>query len=222
MTDRLSIYNEALLICGERFLASLTEEREPRRLLDHVWDTGGVRHCLEKGQWRFAIRTVMVDSDPDISPAFGYRFGFSKPTDWVITSAVTTDEYFNTPLTQYVDEGANWFADIDPIYVKYVSDDDEFGMDLNAWPESFMLYVSAHFAGRIIMKLTTDSTRRQEILGPNLDGNGGLLESRLKTALNKDAMSQPTAFFPQGSWTIARQGQNIGRRDRGSRGRLIG
>ena len=72
MTDRLSIYNDALLLCGERGLASLTENTEPRRLLDQVWNNEGVIKCLELGQWHFAMRGVQVDYDPDLEPSYGY------------------------------------------------------------------------------------------------------------------------------------------------------
>jgi hypothetical protein len=34
-----------------------------------------------------------------------------------------------TPLTDYADEVAYWFSDLDEIYVRYVSDDANFGMD---------------------------------------------------------------------------------------------
>ena len=37
MTTQLFIYNEALGHLGERVLASLTEGREPRRVLDSYW-----------------------------------------------------------------------------------------------------------------------------------------------------------------------------------------
>jgi hypothetical protein len=50
------------------------------------------------------------------------RGAFAKPTDWVDTSAVCQDEYFRVPLLQYADEVGYWFADLDEIYVKYVSD----------------------------------------------------------------------------------------------------
>ena len=104
MTDRLSIYNGALMLAGERFLASLTEEREPRRLLDHVWDTGGLKACLEMGQWAFAMRTTQVDYDTSVEPGFGYHRAFVKPDDWVLTSAVCEDEFFRSPLLRYWDE----------------------------------------------------------------------------------------------------------------------
>ena len=58
MTDRLSLYNDALLLCGERALTSLSEDREPRRLLDQIWNSGGVNVCLAEGQWFFAMRAL--------------------------------------------------------------------------------------------------------------------------------------------------------------------
>ena len=43
MATRLQLYNRALRIIQERKLSSLTEKREPRFLLDDVWEEGGVR-----------------------------------------------------------------------------------------------------------------------------------------------------------------------------------
>jgi hypothetical protein len=117
------LYNSALTICGERTLASLTEDREPRRLLDLVWDNDGVKTCLEGGQWKFAMRTIRIDFSTTITPDFGYKRAFEKPSDWCATSALCSDEYFSSPLTEYVDENNVWYAELDEIYVRYVSDD---------------------------------------------------------------------------------------------------
>ncbi len=219
-TSKLQLFNAALTICGERALASLSEDREPRRLLDQVWDDGGVRRCLEMGQWNFAMRAVRVDSDPDVEPEFGYSKAFSKPTDWVVTSALCSDEFFRSPLTEYSDESGYWYADTDPIYLRYVSDDTGYGGDLGLWTQTFCDYVAAHFAGKIILKLTSDKERRAEILGANLDGRGGIEAARLLTARNKDAMAKPTSFPPSGNWSKSRRGGS--RNDGGSRGNLIG
>ena len=108
-TTKLNLYNKALRYLGERTLANLTEERAPRRLLDDVYDQGGIEYCLEQGQWHFAMRTISIDYDTTIEPPFGYKRAFSKPADWVVTSALCSDEYFNTPITQYVDEAEYWF-----------------------------------------------------------------------------------------------------------------
>jgi len=224
MTTRLGLYNDALLLCGERFLASLTEEREPRRLLDHVWNNGWVKACLERGQWWHAMRTVRIDYDPSITYDFGYQRAFTKPPDWVMTSAVCSDEYFNTPLVQYADERANWYADIDPIFVKYVSSDAAFGGDLSQWPESFTAYAAAYGADRIINKLAGD--RADQVLKlRGADGKSGILASSLHTAKGMAAMTQPTIKMAEGSWTRARRGRREGWGpfgDGGTSGGLIG
>lgn len=222
-TDRLKLYNGALLLCGERALASLTEEREPRRLLDLVWDKGGVRYCLEQGEWQFAMRTQQIDADPDISPPFGYTNAFTKPDDWVSTCAVCSDERFRTPLLGYADELQNWFADITPIYVKFVSDDTDYGNNLAIWPNSFCDYAEAYFASQIIYKLNADKERVQTLFGRPGDTKGGELGRRRTIAVNRAAKTQPTLIPAQGSWNGARRGRYRGPMgDGGTNGSLIG
>lgn len=212
MTTRLALYNSALLLCGERSLASLTEEREPRRLLDTVWDGGGVRYCLEQGLWNFAMRAVEIEYDPTVTPSFGYSRAFDKQTDWVRTAGVCSDEFFNVPLLQYVDEVDYLFCDLDTIYVRYVSDHDDFGGDLGKWPGTFTEYAAAYFASKIVHKLTADKQQRAYVLEE---------ARRLRIdARSKDAQGDPTAFPPRGSWISSRWGNR--RSDRGSRNTLIG
>lgn len=202
-TNRLQIYQDALLLCKQRFLASLSEDCEARRLLDNVWTGGGVKNCLEQGQWQFAMRSVMIDSDPDITPEFGYQYAFGKPTDWVLTSALCSDERFRVPITGYRDEISNWTTDVTPIYVQYVSNDDAFGNNLALWPQTFCDFVAAFFASKVVGKLTSDDEIRQEILRPT---TGALDRTRL-IAKNRAAMTQATQYPATGSWVRARTGR---------------
>jgi len=78
MATKLGLFNGALLMLGERSLATLTENREPRRLLDIVWDGGGVRTCLEAGIWNFAVRAARIEYDPSAEPGFGLDRAFTK------------------------------------------------------------------------------------------------------------------------------------------------
>ncbi len=193
---RLSIYNDALLLCGERPLASLTENREPRYILDQVWTNDGVDACLEDGQWYFAMRTIQLDYDPDIAPPFGFARAFDKPTDWLLTSALCSDEFFRSPLLRYSDEAGFWYADLDTIYIKYVSNDIGFGGDMSKWPRSFTEFVAAHFAYKVVLKISNDEDRLGKILA---------LRERLKrSARSKAALAEPTSIPPAGSWSRAR------------------
>lgn len=208
---QLALYNEALRLIGERRLASLSENREPRRVLDDVWTDGAREYCLEQGQWNFAMRAVKITKSATI-PAFGYKNAFDKPSDFIRTAGVAEDEYFNVPLTRMLEEVGFWFADIDPIYVRYISSSASYGLDLTRWPKTFAKYVAAFLASEVVFTLTQSTDKQRYILS--------ILQQRLTDARSKDALNDATAFMPQGAWTASRR--SGARRDRGARGQLIG
>ena len=215
MATKLQIYNTALRYCKERKLATLNETGEKRRLLDDVWAEGGVDYCLEDAMWKFATRTMRIDYDTTIEPEFGHVRAFKKPSDWVLTAAMCSDEYFDVPLTRYTHENDYWYADIDEIYVKYISNHTDYGYNLGLWPKSFQNYVSAYFANEIVGKLTGGNTETIAEVEERLEKN------RLK-AKNRDAWNQPQQFPAPGSWVSSRgryRGETL---DRGNRGSLLG
>lgn len=221
-TDRLKIYNGALLLCAERQLGSLTENREPRFLLDLVWNDAGVRFCLEQAQWHFAMRASRLDYNPSIEPDWGFPKAFDKPTDWIMTSGVWSDEFMKAPLTDYADEVSYWWANIEQIFVRYVSDDVNFGMDLAKWPASFVDYVKAYFASRIIHRLPGAAAKIEWLVGPTGRPNKGYLHQCLLIAKNKSAMTGPATFPSRGTWVAARMQNTARARDGGSTTQLIG
>lgn len=218
MTTRLQLYNRALQICGEARLSALTDTRGPRYELDNVWDNGGVKHCLERGQWEFCTRAVQIDYDSAITPSFGYNRAFDKPTDYCCMVAVCSDEYFKEPLLHYLIESGYFYADLDTIYVRYVSNDNAYGGDLSLWPEVFTEYVAQHFAGKIITTLTHDKDRQMAILHPR----DGTEHKALMLARTHDRQAKPTLFAPPSSWMRARRAGRASGFDRGGTGSLTG
>lgn len=218
MADKLLVYNGALLLCGERKLASLEENREPRRLLDDVYDGGAVKTCLEEAFWNFGTRSVRIEYDPSVSPDFGFRRAFVKPSDWCRTAVVSSNEYFDHPMKahQFADEATYWFADIDTLYVRFVSDGADYGGDLSQWTESFTRYFEAYLAHRICFKLTRSDERVRLVEAE--------MAKRLKGSTAKDAQDSGTSMPQEGSWNRSRRGGgwSAARRDGGSRSRLIG
>lgn len=196
MTTRLQLYNNSLLILGERKLASLSENRESRRVLDQVWDDGFVNNCLEEGLWNFAMKSIQLDYEPSITPEFGYNRAFERPTDYVRTAAICSDEFFNDPLLEYSDEANHWFANIDTVYIKYVSDDEDYGSNLSIWPETFSQFAQGYMASLINMRIT-QSENKQEKLDKDL-------KRLLINARSKDAMAEATQFMPRGTWARSR------------------
>jgi hypothetical protein len=210
--SRLQIYNDALLYIGERALASLTENREPRYLLDQVWNNDGVKRCLEEGQWFFAMRATQIDYDPGIEPDFGHNRAFVKPEDWVLTSALCEDEFFKVPLLEYSDEAGYWFASLDTLYVRYVSDDALYGSNLDLWTGSFAEFVAAHFASKIAKKFTGSKEEEEKAYA--------IRKLKLDEAKSNSAMASSTKFPAAGGWVRSRRGGRSG--DGGNNGSLIG
>lgn len=208
--NQLSIYNGALRMLGQTRLQSLTEQREARFDMDEVWDENGLKACLEMGLWNFAMKTVKGLFNPSIEPPFGFRYVFDKPSDWVRTAAVASDEFFTNPLFAHVDE-IDWYANEPTVYFKYVSDDASYGLDYDNWPESFRKFVHGYFANEIKTKLL-----KTEKLIETFDKE---FRKHLTTAKSRDAMNQPSRFPAQGTWTRSRRG---GVRERGNNSRLIG
>ncbi len=214
MTDKLSIYNGALTVLGERGLANLTENREPRYELDKIWDNNLRERVLQHGQWNFAARAVELEFSPSTTPQFGYQFAFDKPEDFVRTMMVCYDEYFNIPITRYSDEASWIFTDTELIYLKYVSKDTQWGLDYSLWPGNFTEYVEHYMAKKVAPRLT------------GLDFSDTMLMRLMKQALAEakatDAMESPAKFPPKGGWARARQGFRSGSAERGNRSQLIG
>ena len=147
---KLSIYNGALRHLGSRNLASLSENREPRRVLDEVWgpSDSAVKYALERGEWNFAIRTAMVQYNPSVEPDFGFMRAFDKPDDFARLAGLSIDGRFSMPMTndQYVDEATFWFADYDTLYVRYVSTHDNYGLNGAGWSQTFIEYLKLYLA----------------------------------------------------------------------------
>jgi hypothetical protein len=222
-TSRLTIYTGACLLCGHRILSSLSEETEARYLLDEVWNDGGVDTCLEQAQWHFAMRSSQFDYDPSYTTDWGFQKAYVKPDDWIATSGVFSDEYLQQPLLQYADEAGFWYSDNEIIYVKYVSNDSNFGGDYSKWPGTFTEYVKAYFASRIIHKMPHSREDRIFLLGPPGQENRGHVNYSLMKAKNKSAMTRPTTFPQRGTWAQARRaGGYRGFRDGGNNSSLIG
>jgi hypothetical protein len=223
VTTRLQLYQGACMLCGERSVTSLTENVPVRGYLDEVWAQDGVKACLEAGQWKFATRAQRLDYDPSYTAPFGFRRAFAKPTDWVLSVAVCQDEYYNEPLIRYSDEVGYWLSDLDQIFVKFVSNDTDFGQNLSAWPESFTNFVKHYFAAKIIKRVSSDKALIGDLLGNGKPGNGAM-EMAKETAKGKDAFNGPMQLPPTGAWVRSRYGRGSRSpyNDWGNRNQLIG
>jgi hypothetical protein len=214
-TTKTTLYNGALFLLEQPKLSSVTEDKEARHVLDHFYASKDARtDCLEMGNWNFATRTIRLDYNSDIDPDFGLKRAFTKPSDWIRTTEISSDEYFSHPMTdhQYKDEQLYWFADIDEIYVRFVSNGASYGFDFSVWPKSFEQLVEHYLAWKIAPRINPKKLK---------DVQKEFIESR-KNALSKDALQEGVKFPPETGWQSARSRSRGSRRDRGSRSSFTG
>lgn len=200
MADKLSSYNLALHHLKTRRLSSLADRVEARRALDDFWDHV-TQLCLEEAQWNFMMRTIQQDASVDVVPAFGWKYAFPKPNDWLRTTMVSTVETFIPPLIDYYDETGYWYANFTPLYVQYQSSDTQYGLNLGAWSAAFTDYQALALAEQACAKITGSN----ELLGGPMGISARLRKARIKAKSN-DAMNEGSREMPTGTWARSRRG----------------
>jgi hypothetical protein len=208
MTTQLTLYSGALRNIKHRQLSALTDDVEERYLLDNVYaDTKNL--CLSMGNWNFAGRTAAIEAATDVESEFGYSYAVEKPSDWVRTVQVSGngDFYPQAQAGEYVDEGDYWNCNVDPLYVRYVSNHANYGGDLARWPIAFVRYVEWELAILIAPHLTAMSAGE-------LDALEDKRQRALRVARSIDASNQAPDRKPVGRLVLARTGgrSNMGPR----------
>lgn len=209
VASRLSIYNGALQALSERSLDSLDEDRDVRYYLDFHWNDGAglVQSVLEEGFWKHAIRTSKFLPNTNVTPPFGYTYAYTKPDDYVKTAAISLNEFFSMPLTEYDDEAGNWFCNINTLYIKYISNDAQFGANFARWPQSFTYFAELFLAKKAASQITKSQKIKDDIKKDYIDA--------LRNARSKDALNDPAKFMPAGSWSRARMRNRYGSTNQG-------
>lgn len=201
----LSIYNGALRIIRHRSLATVSDDTEARYLCDAEYAKVKA-WALEQGLWNFALRASAIEYDSGNSPEFGYTYAFAKPDDFVRLNAIGANAYFYPPLEHYTDEGAFWLADVDLLYVSYVSDGASYGGDISTWTATFDLAVEYELAFRIAPHLTSMGEDSLKDLERKRD-------KAMRDARSKDALNQGAQRPPPGRLVQSRLGNRWSRND---------
>ena len=210
MASKLSVYNQVLVSLGVYELRGLAEHRPERQILDTVW-APALRYCLARGQWNFATRAVQATPSSTEEATFGYSNVYEKPGDWVRTTGFCSDDRFEQPIRDYQDEQGFWCADLNPVYIRYVSDDPAYGGNLALWSTTFERFVVAHICSELYARFSAGLGMATTAAGIQLRKKDE--KDRLKEAQSEDAMNQPSQRVTSGAWVRARRG-NGSRYDR--------
>lgn len=201
-TSQLLLYNDALGgHLGERILANLSENREPRRFLDAVYSMV-LDECIEGGYWKHARRTVQLTASNSLTPQFGYEWVFDVPSDCLQVYLVSLTPDGKPPLNDYVLENGFIRTHSEVIYLTYISNDASYGLSLTKWAPSFNRWVAAELAARICYRIT-----QSKDLTDTIEKRAAKLKRR---ALSLDAREGPAPERPTGSWVQSRRRGGLG------------
>ncbi len=196
MTTKLALYNQSLLELKQRKLASLTDNVLSRRTLDDFYDDT-VAYMLGEGLWNFAMRGAGIEYSSDVEPQFGFTYAVEIPEDYVRLGAIAANGDFWPTLDRYHIEANYWHVNVSPLYVRYVSNHTDYGLDLARWTPQFARAVALELAFRIAPHIT----------GMSQDGLRELERKAkrfLHNAKTKDAVDQMAERPPPGRLVSAR------------------
>lgn len=155
MATQLGLYQRALRLLGERRVVSLSEAREPRRVLDDAYEDV-VQFCLAQGMWSFAMRLRKITKKD--KGDFDFKYMFDRPADVLHIFKVAKDKDFqpaNLLVHDFADTGGKWYADVETLYVLHTSNSTDVGGNLALWPQAFSFYVAAVLAADVALRLTS-------------------------------------------------------------------
>lgn len=209
MATKLGVYRAVHLLVKQNAVGmAVSDDTQLVNTINLAYDAA-ISHLLEQGLWNFATRTVQAEASDDIESQFGFNFVFEKPGDYAgRLVALSANEYFRPPLQHYHEDGGlegYFFADNDPLYIRYISNSSDYGLNLGAWPASFTRAVEYEIAVRVAPHITNMSAAEMDAL------QRGAVKT-LRDARSKDALNQAPERPPLGRLVQSRRG-SMGLRD---------
>lgn len=197
--SQIGVFNKALRWLEERPVSqgeSISPgTREPVRLLNIEW-TDAIQRCLYEGFWKFALRTDKVLPDTAQKPNFGRKYSFTKPADWVRTYQISQDDRFFLLDREFIDENNVWLSDLPYLFIRYVSNDPNRGLNMGLWTPGFTEYLAVYLAYVCCPRIKQALDKKTDLLKE-------MKRIRIE-ALATDAMDAPPGKIPPNTWVTSR------------------
>ncbi len=149
---KLGLYNQALMLLGQRQLATDTEDRPARFYLDTVFDNQGIDYCLEVVKPVFASIVAKLDTPAAVTD-HGLAFAHTLPADYISMVMAYSDAELNQPIGRLITTGKIVECDFDTIFIRYTAN----SLAFTDWTPSFERVVAAYFAREISVKVSPDA-----------------------------------------------------------------
>lgn len=185
MATKLSLYNGALQLLGERRLLTDTDDVSTRYDLDALYDVDAVDYCLEIVKPRYATLLTQLTGAPPAGDS-GFDFEAPLPADFIALfneidgkPAVFQDAREESPITRIIRQSTDLLTDFEFPFIRYlIAHTDPQLVDM---PPSFAKVVSAYMARELSWKYDPDA---EEMIQTKL-------EQRIEVSKAVEASNQP-------------------------------
>lgn len=187
MADKLGLYNQALDLIGEKRLAHLSHGRVARHALDDEY-AAVLAECLAQGMWYFAMRTAAASSTSLPTPAHGFTYAYTVPSDCVRTFQLFDSASTLAAQQDAVEISGVYLSRKTPLYVRYVSNGASYGGNLTIWPQTFTRYAYAVLASKVCYTLTRSAEMCKDV---QATADAWLLQARAADAVLASPDNKP-------------------------------
>lgn len=183
---KLSLYNDTLILLGERTLLTDTDDVPPRYDLDALYDNGAVDYCLEIVKPRYAsIVKIVVGIAAQADTTFAWQVDLPDADFLALAKdaqgrpAVYLDGKYEQPVTRFVQEADYLLSDFQTLYIRYIVK--HAASFLPIMPSSFGRVVSAYMARELAWKFDPDSEEHLQ----------ETLEKRIEVSMEVEINNEP-------------------------------
>ena len=147
MASQIDICNRALIRLGADTITSMEDNTKEARLLNIVYDQAR-QELLRLHPWNFAIKRVILASDPDAAPDFGFLYALPLPADCIRVIDVDNE------VTDYKIESGYMMCDSDVPEVIYIADIE----DTSLFDSLFGTILSLRLSSEVAYNLTNNAS----------------------------------------------------------------
>lgn len=179
------VANIALVEIGEDPINTLTSDAAIPRLCN-AFIPFSRQEVLCEARFNFATKRAILSPVSGVTPAHGYSYYFSKPSDWLLGMPISSD------VPHYTIEGQYLVSDQSVLNIKYLADVTDAGL-FTPWAAKA---VALHLATTIVSQIEKSDISKQGLLAQ--------YQLYLQKAMRDDSRERPHLPLTPKVWHSAR------------------
>lgn len=165
MSSKVDISNQALDRIGVDAILSFTENSEPARKVNLIFDDL-LNETVQEAAWNFAVKRVELPRLVD-TPIIGFNYKYQLPNDCLQVLRIITDytdpydydSYSTRETVPYKIEGRELLTDEETVYISYIKEI----TDVQELSNLFRVYFTTKLAHRLCYGLTGNASLQDRL-----------------------------------------------------------